>query len=88
MHGQSMSDSRYVYCTFWVEVETALHSCTFYENEQDGFYQSLKPYDQKKYRRMVNNNLMDTIKSVFDENNLQKHLESHARHVERTKGMF
>ncbi len=88
MHGQTMSNDRFIFCTYWVEVEHFMHSCIYYEHKEDSFFQSLNPYDQKKYLRMVNTNLSETHKEIFDDAEIVKSMESHKRNVERLNGIF
>ncbi|TXK00417.1 hypothetical protein [Flagellimonas aequoris] len=88
MHGQTMSDPKYIYCSFWLEVVHKLHSCIAYENEQDSFYQSLNPYVRVKYRRMFKDDFTEVLKCRLDPGEFKQGLESHQRHVERTNGAF
>jgi Ni,Fe-hydrogenase I small subunit len=88
MHGQAMPEPKFVFCTFWIEVVHKLHACTAYENEQDSFYQSLNPYVQAAYKKMVNVDYMETLKGRLDPSELKQGIESHKRHVKRTKNAF
>ena len=88
MHGQTMSKTKWIFCTYWVEVEHCMHSCIYYENKEDSFFQSLKPYDQNKYLRMVNTNLTETHKEIFGDSEIVKAMESHKRNLERIGNVF
>ncbi len=88
MHGQGMPEPKFIFCTFWLEVVHKLHACTAYENEEDSFYQSLNPYVQERYRKMVNVDYMETLKDRLDPAEISEGIESHKRHVKRTKNAF
>lgn len=88
MHGQTMSKSSNIYCSFWMEVVHQLHSCICFENEQDTFYQSLNPYVQAKYRRMFKDDFAEVLRCRLDPGELKQGIESHKRHVERTNKVF
>lgn len=88
MHGQTMSEPKYIYCSFWLEVVHKMHSCIAFENEQDSFYQSLNPYARAKYRRMFKDDFAEVLRCRLDPGELNQAIESYRRHVERTNQAF